>query len=176
MASEQLLRAEDIAALTVKLAEAIACDMRGLEAVALVGIRSRGEILAQRLQRLLHDRYGMEVELGTLDITLYRDDLNQMGSKQPRVQPTEISFAIDNKLIILVDDVIHTGRSTRAAMDALIDFGRPREIRLAALIDRNFREFPIQPNYVGKVLQTRAEQRVSVHFAEKDGCDEVTLE
>jgi pyrimidine operon attenuation protein/uracil phosphoribosyltransferase len=145
--------------------------------VATIGIRNRGEILAQRLSQRLSERLGKEVPCGTLDITLYRDDLNSpQGTSQPKVQTTEIGFDIDDKIIILVDDVLYTGRSARAAMDALIDLGRPKAIRLAVLVDRGGREFPIQADYVGYRTDAAPGQLVQVNLVESDGKDEVAIE
>ena len=118
--------------------------------IAVIGIRSRGEVLAQRLSSRLSQELGKDVPCGTLDITLYRDDLNSpSGNTQPHVRTTEIGFDIDDKIIILVDDVLYTGRSARAAMAALIDLGRPRAIKLAVLVDRVGREMPIHADYAG---------------------------
>jgi pyrimidine operon attenuation protein / uracil phosphoribosyltransferase len=149
----------------------------GLE-IAIVGIRSRGELLGQRLSKELSQACGREIPCGTLDITLYRDDLNRHHSKpHPNVQTTEIGFDIEDKIIILVDDVLYTGRSARAAMAALIDLGRPRAIRLAVLVDRAIgREFPIQADYVGYKTRVTTEQLVQVHLYESDGKDQVTVE
>jgi len=145
--------------------------------IAVIGIRSRGEILAQRLGRRLSEGLGKEVPCGTLDITLYRDDLNSpQGSSQPEVRSTEIDFDIDDKNIILVDDVLFTGRSTRAALDALIDLGRPRAIKLAVLVDRVGREFPIQADYTGYRTNVEPGKMVQVNLVESDGKDEVVIE
>jgi pyrimidine operon attenuation protein / uracil phosphoribosyltransferase len=144
--------------------------------IAVIGIRSRGEVLAQRLAAMLSKKLRKEVPCGTLDITLYRDDLNlPQNSSQPDVRTTEIGFDIDEKIIILVDDVLHTGRSARAAMDALIDLGRPQAIRLAVLIERNGREFPIQSDYVGYKAVVNPEEMVYVKLVESDGKDEVVV-
>jgi pyrimidine operon attenuation protein / uracil phosphoribosyltransferase len=116
------------------------------------------------------------VDCGTLDITLYRDDLNRMTRQQPEVRTTEISFPIDDRLIVLVDDVLNTGRSARAALGALIDLGRPRAIRLAVLIDRGQRELPISADYIGKRIEAPREQRVNVYLREVDGREEVVVE
>ncbi len=143
---------------------------------AIIGIRSRGEILAERLANRLSQRLGRAISCGTLDITLYRDDLNAPhGGSQPFVRTTEIGFDIDGKTIILVDDVLYTGRSTRAAMDALIDLGRPKAIRLAVLVERAGREFPIQADYTGFEAEVGPEQSVQVNFVESDGKDEVIV-
>ena len=145
--------------------------------VAAIGIRSRGEILAQRLSSLLSQQLGKNIPYGTLDITLYRDDLNSpQGTGQPQVRTTEIGFNIDNKIIILVDDVLYTGRSTRAAMDALIDLGRPKAIKLAVLVDRVGREFPIQADYAGYKSDAAPGKLVQVFLSESDGKEEVVIE
>jgi len=145
--------------------------------LAIIGIRSRGEILAQRLADRLSEKLHKPVPCGTLDITLYRDDLNAPhGDNQPQVRTTEIGFDIDGKTIILVDDVLYTGRSARAAMDALIDLGRPKAIRLAVLVERAGRELPIQADYAGSKADVRPEQSVQVNLVESDGKDEVVVE
>jgi pyrimidine operon attenuation protein/uracil phosphoribosyltransferase len=145
--------------------------------LAIIGIRSRGEILAQRLADQLARRLHQPVPCGTLDITLYRDDLNNpQGNNQPHVRTTEIGFDIDGKTIILVDDVLYTGRSARAAMDALIDLGRPKAIRLAVLIERAGRELPIQADFRGTRADVAPEQSVQVNLVESDGKDEVVVE
>jgi pyrimidine operon attenuation protein/uracil phosphoribosyltransferase len=145
--------------------------------IAVIGIRSRGEVLAERLSSKLSQKLGREVPYGTLDITLYRDDLNSPhGEGQPQVRTTEIGFDIDGKIIILVDDVLYTGRSARAAMDALIDLGRPRAIRLAVLVDRVGRELPIQADYAGYKTDVAPGKLVQVSLIESDGKDEVVVE
>jgi pyrimidine operon attenuation protein/uracil phosphoribosyltransferase len=150
---------------------------RGLDELALVGIRTRGVPLARRLARSLKDINGDEVPTGALDITLYRDDLMRHPvGPQPVVRSTEIPFSIDNRKILLVDDVLYTGRTIRSALDALIDFGRPRAIQLVVLIDRGHRELPIKADYVGKNIPTSRKQSVQVRLLEIDGVDEVVLE
>lgn len=145
--------------------------------IAVIGIRSRGEVLAQRLSGQLSQKLNKEVPCGTLDITLYRDDLNSpQGAAQPLVRTTEIGFSIDDKIIVLVDDVLYTGRSARAAMDALIDLGRPKAIRLAVLVERAGREFPIQADYIGYKADTPPGKLVQVNLVESDGKDEVGIE
>lgn len=145
--------------------------------IAVIGIRSRGEVLAERLSSKLSQKLGREVPCGTLDITLYRDDLNSPhGKGQPQVRTTEIGFDIDGKIIILVDDVLYTGRSARAAMDALIDLGRPTAIRLAVLVDRAGRELPIQADYAGYKTDVAPGKLVQVSLVESDGKDEVVIE
>ena len=150
---------------------------RGLDELALVGIRTRGVPLARRLAKSLREINGDDIPTGALDITLYRDDLmrNPVGP-QPLVRRTEIQFSIDDRKILLVDDVLYTGRTIRAALDALIDFGRPRAIQLIVLVDRGHRELPIKADYVGKNLPTSLKQSVRVRLQEIDGVDEVALE
>ena len=162
-----------LAALTDRIA---ADSLTGID-TAIIGIRSRGEILAQRLTGLLSEKLGKPIDCGTLDITLYRDDLNRpQSSAQPQVRTTEIGFDIDDKIIVLVDDVLYTGRSARAAMDALIDLGRPKAIKLAVLVDRDGREFPIQADYTGYKADVESEETVQVNLVESDDRDEVVVE
>jgi pyrimidine operon attenuation protein/uracil phosphoribosyltransferase len=144
--------------------------------IAVIGIRSRGEILAQRLSSRLSKELGRDVPCGTLDITLYRDDLNSpQSSAQPQVRTTEIGFDIDDKIVILFDDVLYTGRSTRAAMDALRDLGRPKAIKLAVLVDRAGRELPIQADYAGYKIDVAPGELVQVFLSESDGKEEVVI-
>ena len=159
------------------LAEQVSSHVpKGLE-LAVIGIRSRGEIIAQRLAVQLSKLMDKDIQCGTLDITLYRDDLNsQHSDTQPEVRTTEIGFNIDDKIIILVDDVLYTGRSTRAAMAALMDFGRPKAIRLAVLIERAGRELPIQADYAGFKADVEPGKLVQVNLLESDGKDDVTVE
>jgi pyrimidine operon attenuation protein/uracil phosphoribosyltransferase len=174
---EVLLNAEKIGKLIKDLAVQI-FESCGKDAdIAVIGVRSRGEILAQRLSQALSEKTGNSVPLGTLDITLYRDDINSPTSNsQPVVRTTEIGFDIDDKVIILADDVLYTGRSTRAAMDALIDLGRPKRIKLAVLVDREGREFPIQADYAGYKANVAEGKLVQVNFIESDGEDKVVVE
>ena len=150
---------------------------RGLDELALVGIRTRGVPIARRLARALHEINGDDVPTGALDITLYRDDLMRHAvGPQPVIRRTEIPFSIDDRKILLVDDVLYTGRTIRAALDALIDFGRPRAIQLVVLVDRGHRELPIKADYVGKNLPTSLKESVQVRLLEIDGVDEVVIE
>ncbi|MHC5060423.1 MAG: bifunctional pyr operon transcriptional regulator/uracil phosphoribosyltransferase PyrR [Planctomycetota bacterium] len=143
---------------------------------AVIGIRSRGEIIAKRLSQRLSDTLARPVPYGTLDITLYRDDLNDPQSDaQPTVRSTVIPFDISEKSILLVDDVLYTGRSTRAAMDALIDLGRPKSIKLAVLVDRGHREVPIQADYIGCEVDIAPDQSVEVNLVEVDVKDQVIV-
>jgi pyrimidine operon attenuation protein/uracil phosphoribosyltransferase len=149
---------------------------RGVDELALVGIRTRGVPLARRLARMIAEINQHDVPTGALDITLYRDDLMRHAvGPQPVVRKTEIPFSIDDKCILLVDDVLYTGRTIRAALDALIDFGRPKAIQLVVLVDRGHRELPIKADYVGKNLPTSLSQSVQVHLSEIDGRDEVEI-
>jgi len=160
-----------------ELGRRIVADIPEGTEVGVIGIRSRGEVLAQRLSRVLEAELGREVLCGALDITLYRDDLNApQGRGQPVVRTTEIGFDVDDRVIILVDDVLFTGRSARAAMDALIDLGRPKAIRLAVLVDRVGREFPIQADYAGYKSDAAPDELVQVWLVESDGRDEVVVE
>jgi pyrimidine operon attenuation protein/uracil phosphoribosyltransferase len=174
---EVLLDAEQMDRILRDLAGKIAAQTPPEHDLAIIGIRSRGEIIAQRLATYLSQELGKSVPCGTLDITLYRDDINAPhGSSQPQVRTTEIGFDIDDKIIILVDDVLYTGRSTRAAMDALIDLGRPKVIRLAVLVERAGRELPIQADYAGCAANVEPQRSVQVNLVESDGKDEVFVE
>jgi pyrimidine operon attenuation protein/uracil phosphoribosyltransferase len=174
---KEILNAARIDGVIDEMAGWIAGLLPAAPGVAVVGIRSRGEILAQRLSKRLSETLKREVPCGTLDITLYRDDLNSpQGLTQPRVRTTDIGFDIDGTVIVLVDDVLYTGRSARAAMDALIDLGRPRAIKLAVLVDRRGREFPIQADYAGCRTDVEPDKLVRVLLRESDGKDQVVIE
>jgi pyrimidine operon attenuation protein/uracil phosphoribosyltransferase len=150
---------------------------RGVEELALVGIRTCGVPLAKRLADIIGEISGHKVPTGALDITLYRDDLMRHAiGAQPLIRRTEIPFSIDDRRILLVDDVLYTGRTIRAALDALIEFGRPKSIQLVVMVDRGHRELPIKADYVGKNLPTSLSQSVKVHLTEVDGRDEVEIE
>ena len=171
-----VLDADRMARSLARIAHEILERNRGLDEIAFAGIRTRGVPLARRIAKVIQDISGHEVPTGALDITLYRDDLMRTPvGPQPLVRKTEINFSIDDKRILLVDDVLYTGRTIRAALDALIDFGRPREIQRVVLVDRGHRELPIKADYVGKNLPTSAAQSVQVHLAEIDGRDEVEI-
>lgn len=146
----------------------------GTDALALVGIRSRGVPLAESLRHKIREFEGVEVPIGTVDITLYRDDLSQIAPN-PVVQATELPFAIEGKVVVLVDDVLFTGRTIRAALDAIIDYGRPRAIQLAVLIDRGHREFPIRADFVGKNVPTALTEVIKVQCLDIDGEDSVLM-
>jgi pyrimidine operon attenuation protein/uracil phosphoribosyltransferase len=149
---------------------------KGTEALALVGVRSRGVYLAERIRQKIQEiEAGAPPPFGVVDITLYRDDLDR-GVQNPVVKGTDIPFAVEGRKILLVDDVLFTGRTVRAAMDALVDFGRPQSIQLAVLVDRGHRELPIRADYVGKNLPTSRREQVQVRLAEADGVDEVVIQ
>ena len=173
-ASTILLNHDAVGDAIARMADEIAEGGGGPQRLALVGIRTRGVPLARRLAKLIVARTGTDVPVGTLDITLYRDDLTAIGS-QPLVRATELPFPIDGRRIVLVDDVLFTGRTVRAAIDQLIDYGRPERIELVVLVDRGGRELPIQADYVGKRVSTSKTQTVSVRLEEEDGRDEVIL-
>ncbi|MGE0443690.1 MAG: bifunctional pyr operon transcriptional regulator/uracil phosphoribosyltransferase PyrR [Vicinamibacterales bacterium] len=172
-----VMDADRIGRTLTRIAHEIVERNKGVDGLALVGIRTRGVHIARRLARTLKEITGDDVPTGALDITLYRDDLMRHAvGPQPLVRRTEIQFSIDDRTILLVDDVLYTGRTTRAALDALIDFGRPKAIQLVVLVDRGHRELPIKADYVGKNLPTAREESVQVHLQESDGSDEVLLE
>jgi len=148
---------------------------KGSESLVLVGIRSRGVYIAKRLQSKLQMIESNEIPMGIMDITLYRDDLSRIGGQQPVVKGTQIGFALDGKRVVLVDDVLFTGRTIRAALDALMDLGRPRSVQLVVMVDRGHRELPIRADYVGKNLPTAVAEDVRVRLVESDGVDEVVI-
>ena len=172
-----VMDADRIGRTLARIAHEIVERNKGVDDLALVGVRSRGVPLARRLARSIKDITGDDVPTGALDITLYRDDLMRHAvGPQPVVRRTEIPFSIDGRKILLVDDVLYTGRTTRAALDALIDFGRPKAIQLIVLVDRGHRELPIKADYVGKNLPTSPEESVQVRLLEIDGQDEVVVD
>ena len=160
-----------------RIAHEIVERNRDLDQLALVGVRTRGVPIARRISEAVAAITGTRIPVGTLDITLYRDDLmRHTVGPQPVVHRTDIPFSIDDRRILLVDDVLYTGRTVRAALDALIDFGRPRSIQLVVLVDRGHRELPIKADYVGKNLPTSPRESVQVRLAETDGQDEVVVQ
>jgi len=173
-AERTVMDAQEINRALTRVAHEISERSRGVETVALVGIRSGGVHLANRLAQRLKEIEGTAVPVGTLDITLYRDDLNAR-KEQPVLRKTEIPFDITDLKIILVDDVLFTGRTIRAAMDGLIDLGRPAEVQLAVLVDRGHRQLPIKATYVGKNLPTALEETVEVFLEETGGPDRVVI-
>ena len=166
---------EDVRRALTRVAHEILEHNRGAEDLVIVGIHTRGVYLARRIAANLAEFEGVEVPVATLDISLYRDDLRVRDQSQTKLQPTDIPIGIQGKRVVLVDDVLYTGRTIRAAMDALVDFGRPQLIQLAILLDRGHRELPIRADYVGQNLPTAIEERVKVRLLETDGADEVAL-
>ena len=158
-----------------RIAHEILEKNHGSEQLALVGIYTRGVFLSRRLAAIIKEIEGEDIPCGEIDITLYRDDVGR-SRVHPEVRGTKIPFSVDDVRIVLVDDVLYTGRTVRAALDALIDFGRPLNIQLAVLVDRGHRELPIRADYVGKNLPTARDERVSVRLVECDGADEAVIE
>ena len=170
----QIMSASEIERTMVRLAHEIVEKNNGADNLGLVGIMRRGVPLATRLGKILTRIEKIEVPVGTLDISLYRDDLSTVGSR-PEVRPRPMEFDIQDKNIILVDDVLYTGRTTRAALDALFDHGRPRRIQLLVLIDRGHRELPIEAAFVGRKVETTANEQVEVKLKDTDGAEKVLL-
>ena len=174
--TNQLMNSDEMNRAITRIAHEIVEKNKGADQLALVGIRTGGAWLAMRFQKQIHAIENRKIPLGLLDITLYRDDLTEIAA-QPNVGETEIDFDVAHKKVILVDDVLFTGRTIRAALDALIDFGRPSNIQLAVLIDRGHRELPIRADYVGKNIPTSMNQNIKVKLKETDkGEDEVIIE
>ena len=172
-----VLDADRISRALTRIAHEILERNHGTGELALIGIRTRGVPLARRLAQTIREVSHHDVPTGALDITLYRDDLMRAAvAAQPVVRKTEIPFSIDDKRILLVDDVLYTGRTIRAALDALIEFGRPKTIQLVVLVDRGHRELPIKADYVGKNVPTSQSQSIQVHLLEIDGRDEVEIQ
>jgi pyrimidine operon attenuation protein / uracil phosphoribosyltransferase len=170
----QLMSASEVERTLIRLAHEILEKNNGVEDLALVGIRRRGVPLAERLAKIIQRIEKKPVLLGTLDITLYRDDLSTLDSK-PVVQKTELEIPITDKSVVLVDDVLYTGRTTRAAMDALFRSGRPRRLQLCVLIDRGHRELPIEAAFIGRTVQTTENQIIEVKLREVDDAEKVLL-
>jgi pyrimidine operon attenuation protein/uracil phosphoribosyltransferase len=179
-AGKVLLDADAIARTLSRIAHEIIEANPVLDRVALVGIQTRGVPLAQRLRRLIEERAGEAPELGVVDITFYRDDVQVRGGEgplhaQPVVRSTALDFPLEGRTCILVDDVLYTGRTIRAAIEALFDYGRPARVQLACLVDRGHRELPIRPDYVGKNLPTARGERIQVQLVEVDEIDRILL-
>lgn len=169
-----VMDAQAIQRALTRIAHEIVEKNKGTKDLIIVGIRRRGVPLAERLSKIINDIEGVKVPIGILDITLYRDDLSHM-SYQPLIQETQILEDITNKTLVLVDDVLYTGRTIRAALDALIDLGRPKKIQLAVLIDRGHRELPIRADYVGKNVPTATREAIEVRLFDTDDCEKVFI-
>ncbi len=176
MTEKVLMRPDDVRRALTRIAHEIAEHNRGVQDICLVGLRTRGVPMAERLSRSLQEFEGVPIPVASLDIGLYRDDL-QISLHKPLLGRTDFSAVTDisNKIVVLVDDVLFTGRTIRAAMDAVMDFGRPRSIQLAVLVDRGHRELPIRADYVGKNIPTSINERVRVQLSEVDDIDQVVL-
>lgn len=175
MSGRQIMTAEEIRRATTRLSHEIVEKQAGTAGLVLVGIQRRGVPLARRIAQSIAEHERVDVPVGALDITFYRDDLS-LVAQQPLVKGTDLPFDLNESTVVLVDDVLFTGRTIRAAMDALVDFGRPRAIRLAVLVDRGHRELPIRADHVGKNVPTSREELVRVHLVEVDGEDGVNIE
>ena len=175
-AEKVVLDREDLARTLVRVAHEIIEKNPGGDAIAIVGIHTRGAVLARRLHTLVAERSGSDVPLGDLDISFYRDDIeSRRAQAQPVVHASHLDFELDGRTVVLADDVLFTGRTARAAIDALFDYGRPARVQLAVLVDRGHRELPIRPDYVGKNLPTSRDERVYVRLEEVDQVDEVAI-
>jgi pyrimidine operon attenuation protein/uracil phosphoribosyltransferase len=175
VSGRQIMTADEIRRATVRLSHEIVEKQAGAEGLVLIGIQRRGVPLARRIAAAIAENERQETPVGALDITFYRDDLSLIA-QQPVVKGTDLPFDLNGRTVVLVDDVLYTGRTIRAAMDALVDFGRPQAIRLAVLVDRGHRELPIRADHVGKNVPTSREEIVRVHLIEVDGFDGVDIE
>ena len=175
MAARSTMDSEQIRRAIARLGHEIVERQGGTDGLVLIGIQRRGVVLAHRLADAIAAAEDVRVPVGALDISLYRDDLSELAS-YPIVRPTELPFDITDRTVVLIDDVLFTGRTIRAALDALTDFGRPRAVRLVVLVDRGHRELPIRADHVGRNIPTARAERVNVHVQELDGIDEVELD
>src|SRR6266516_7204727 len=175
MNGRRIMTPDEIRRAVVRISHEIVEKQAGTDGLVLVGIQRRGVPLARRLADAIGEHEGVRLPVGALDITFYRDDLSLVAA-QPVVKGTELPFDLNGTTVVLVDDVLYTGRTIRAAMDALVDFGRPQAIRLAVLVDRGHRELPIRADHVGKNVPTSREELVKVHLEETDGEDGVNIE
>lgn len=174
MPEKKIMSEQEISRALTRLAHEVTERNRGAKGLLFVGVRTRGVPLAQRIAMAIEEFGQEDIAVGALDISLYRDDLSSLGAKTV-LQPSDIPTDIEGKRVILVDDVLYTGRSTRAAMDAIVDFGRPERIQLLVLIDRGHRELPIRPDYVGKNIPSSRDEEIQVRLKEIDGRDEVVV-
>mgnify|MGYP000371373116 CR=1 FL=1 len=170
----KLMNKEQMGKIILKLSEDILRENKDVQNLCIVGIQRRGTILGERISKIIGKIKGRALPTGSMDITFYRDDLSRIAY-QPVARGTDIPFPVDDAQIILVDDVLYTGRTVRAAIDSLLDLGRPRKVELAVLIDRGHRELPIQPQYVGRKVSTSSKEMVEVRVEEIDGKEEVLL-
>lgn len=171
---KDILSAGEMEDLLARLADQVITVHKGCENLALVGIQRRGVDIARRLKAIIEEKAGCDVPLGRLDINLYRDDWTSLDV-QPTISQTDIPFAIEGRELLLVDDVLFTGRTIRAALEAILDFGRPRKVELLVLVDRGNRELPIEANFVGERVDTHRGEHVNVYISERDGEDRVCL-
>jgi pyrimidine operon attenuation protein/uracil phosphoribosyltransferase len=174
MSNKVIMDSETIARAISRIAHEILERNKGAKELRIIGIRTRGIHIARRIADKIEELEGIRPPIGTLDITLYRDDFRRR-SDIPKVQKTEIPFSVEDKNVILVDDVLYTGRTARAAIDAIMDYGRPASIQLVVLVDRGHRELPIQADYIGIKVMTLRNENVDVHLKETDGVDEVVV-
>ena len=174
MTDRSVMTADDVRRTLVRLGHEIVERHGGTDGLVIVGIQRRGAVLARRIATEIARSEGVRLPVGTIDISLYRDDLSEVAS-HPIVRPTELPFELHERTVILVDDVLFTGRTVRAAMDSLVDHGRPGAIRLVVLIDRGHRELPIRPDHIGRTVPSSREERVNVHVEEIDGDDGVAI-
>lgn len=174
MAKRVLMDSETIDRAVVRITSEILEKNKGAKDLAIIGVRTRGVHIAERIVKRINKIEKIKLPMGTLDITFYRDDLRRK-TEWPKVEKTEIPFSVEDKKVILVDDVVYTGRTTRAALEGIMDFGRPSSIQLVAMVDRGHRELPIQPDYIGINVNTQSSEKVRVHLKETDGKDEVIV-
>jgi len=169
------MTADDVRRALIRISHEIVEKHGGVDGLALVGIQTRGVPLAERLASAINEHEGVRPPVGSLDISFHRDDV-ATGSRAPHVRGTDLPFSLESSTLVIVDDVLYTGRTVRAALDALVEIGRPKAVRLAVLVDRGHRELPIRADHVGKNVPTSREERIKVRLAETDGADEVVIE
>jgi len=172
---KEILNKHELDSIITRITFQVLERCKNFENMALIGIKRRGALLADRINKKIYEYKNKKLPVGYLDITLYRDDLTEIAD-YPELSGTEIEFGVKSKNIILIDDVIFTGRTARAALDAIIDFGRPEKIILCCLIDRGHRELPIQPDFTGKYVPTSLDEKINVKLKELDGIDSITIE
>jgi pyrimidine operon attenuation protein / uracil phosphoribosyltransferase len=173
--ARQIMTADDVRRALIRISHEIVEKHGGVEGLALVGIQTRGVPLAQRLASAIEDNEGVRPPVGSLDISFHRDDVDA-GARQPHVKGNDLPFPLESSTLVIVDDVLFTGRTIRAALDTLVEIGRPKAVLLAVLVDRGHRELPIRADHVGKNVPTSRDERIRVHVVESDGADEVMIE